>query len=68
MDGRLNDPRYYKGDNNGLQTTVTYRITSNNDDGFWRTSKTSTHDPSATNVYNSATRGAGDFFIGFDRY
>ena len=68
MDGRLNDPRYYKGDNNGLQTTVTYSITSNNDDGYWRTSKTYAHDPFANNLYSNAAKMDGDFIIGFDRY
>tara|TARA_Y100000401_G_C8317613_1_gene223437 strand:+ start:788 stop:1027 length:240 start_codon:yes stop_codon:yes gene_type:complete len=49
-------------------TTVTYGITSNNDDGYWRTSKTYAHDPFANNLYTSAVKGSGDFYIGFDRY
>ena len=60
--------RYYSGDAAGGSTTVTYGITEGGDDGRWRTSSSSSHDPGASNIYGTPTKTSTDDYIGFDRY
>ena len=65
---RMKLNRYYSGDAAGGSTTVTYGITEGGDDGRWRTSSSSSHDPGASNLYSSPTKTSTHDYIGFDRY
>ena len=65
---RMKLNRYYSGDAAGGSTTVTYGITEGGDDGRWRTSSSSSHDPGASNIYGTPTKTSTDDYIGFDRY
>ncbi len=50
MDGRFDNPRFYRGDSDGLQSTTTYTITAGADDGRARKGGSSS---SSNNSYNS---------------
>ena len=52
LDGRLDNPRFYGGDSNGLQTTTTYTISTGADDGRAARSSSS----STVSSYNAGFR------------
>ena len=64
---RMKFNRYYSGDAAGGSTTVTYSITETSDDGRWRTSRSSTHDPGSANYYGSPSNSASVDILGFSR-
>ena len=66
IDSRMKLNRYYSGDEAG-STTVTYSITEGADDGYWRTSKSSAHDPGSDNFYGSPVTSNDENIIGFSR-
>ena len=62
--------RYYSGDAAGGSTTVTYSITETSDDGRWRTSRSSAHEPGVNtwgNRYGYPVTGNAENIIGFSR-
>lgn len=70
LDDKFDNPRIFTGDSNGLQTTVTYSITAGADDGYWRTSKSSAHDPADNSggiPYGSPVTSNAENIIGFSR-
>ena len=64
---RMKFNRYYSGDAAGGSTTVTYSITETSDDGRWRTSRSSAHDPGSANYYGSPSNSATVDILGFSR-
>ena len=64
---RMKLNRYYSGDAAGGSTTVTYSITETSDDGRWRTSRSSAHDPGSANYYGSPSNSAIVDILGFSR-
>ena len=67
---RMKLNRYYSGDAAGGSTTVTYSITDGQDDGYWRTSVSSAHDPGDNtwgNRYGYPVTGNAENIIGFSR-
>ena len=64
---RMKLNRYYSGDAAGGSTTVTYSITETSDDGRWRTSRSSAHDPGSANYYGSPSNSATVDILGFSR-
>ena len=64
---RIKFNRYYSGDAAGGSTTVTYSITETSDDGRWRTSRSSAHDPASANYYGSPSNSAIVDILGFSR-
>ena len=64
---RMKLNRYYSGDAAGGSTTVTYSITETSDDGSWRTSRSSAHDPGSANYYGSPSNSAIVDILGFSR-
>ena len=60
---RMKLNRYYSGDAAGGSTTVTYGITEGGDDGRWRTSSSSSHDPGSSNIYGTPTKTSTDDYI-----
>ena len=66
---RMKLNRYYSGDAAGGSTTVTvtYSIIDTNDDGRWRTSVGSAHDPGSANYYGSPSVATLVDILGFSR-
>tara|TARA_Y100000593_G_C4225820_1_gene294386 strand:+ start:80 stop:871 length:792 start_codon:yes stop_codon:yes gene_type:complete len=66
LDSRFDNPRFYRGDSNGLQTTATYTIAASADDGYWRKGDedaTGTSESSPTS-YNSIQTASSLMFAG----
>ena len=64
---RMKLNRYYSGDAAGGSTTVSYSIIDTNDDGYWRTSVSSAHDPGFANYYGYPSKSALVAILGFSR-
>ena len=78
MDGRFDNPRFYGGDSDGLQTTTTYTIAAGADDGKARRNTSS----SSNSTYNAGfsnsnakeyigvqdDEGNTDYFAGYFRF
>ena len=64
---RMKLNRYYSGDAAGGSTTVTYSIIDTNDDGRWRTSVGSAHDPGFANYYGYPNKSTLVDILGFSR-
>ena len=78
MDGRFDNPRFYGGDSDGLQTTSTYTIAAGADDGKARKNSSS----SSNSTYNAGfsnsnakeyigvqdDEGNTDYFAGYFRF
>ena len=78
MDGRFDNPRFYRGDSNGLQTTTTYTISTGADDGYaTRSSSASTvttynagfsHTSSKEFVGVQDDEGTNDYYAAYFRF
>ena len=78
MDGRFDNPRFYRGDSDGLQTTTTYTIAAGADDGrAARSTSSSTVSTYNTGFRNNQTKeyvgvqddeGTNDYYAAYFRF
>ena len=67
LDSRFDNPRFYRGDSDGLQTTATYTIAASADDGYWRNGDedaTGTSESSPMTYDTIASTTAANLFTG----
>ena len=78
LDGRLDNPRFYGGDSNGLQTTTTYTIAAGADDGEAKRNTSSSSNSSYNAGFSNSNakeyigvqddEGNTDYFAGYFRF
>ena len=78
MDGRFDNPRFYGGDSDGLQTTSTYTIAAGADDGKARKNSSSSSNSSYNAGFSNSNakeyigvqddEGNTDYFAGYFRF